>query len=232
MEEQASPLEPELFAVKMVNEEIGGYLFLRAEAEISKGPSVPRTHRRVFVRTPGNQETDGRAILYSDTYHYPDEPTTNVYISHKVDINRFFGELDQFIFEHRGDFPELFRQEFNVWVNLEGEIVSLKAAIPFSKNIPRGENVHFVRISIPFGDISVAFTPQSINRLSDPNKLPVEMQATIFDSPLFGFDSTRTTTWSKFAARIHWASSRMPLDILNLLIERASRIQFMHESEN
>jgi hypothetical protein len=223
VEDQFPSLESESFEIRVRREELGGYSFLHLESDIAKASPVPRIHRRVLLRTPDVKQTDGRAILYSDTYLYEDEPKTYVYINHKVKLPQFFRGLDDFFSERRADFPELYWREFSMWANWHGEMKSLTTRLPFSENAPLDESIRFARIAIPFGDISIDFANRPVSRLADLNNLPVEMQTTVFDSPLFGFDATRTSLWSAFASRIHWAAGSIPFEILGRLIEQAAR---------
>jgi hypothetical protein len=199
--------------------EISGFRFLAAEAEVLEYSLPARLHRRVISIAPGQEDLHGKVVLYSDTYLLKSEPQSFVYARHKSNLGGLLGALDEFFSEKVDDFPELRDRQFRIRLNAGGELMEVYARWPFLIGVPGTKDLRFLRIAFPFGDLCVEFgNPDSEKATIGSSIRQQDMSSVYFGSPLFGFEATRSIFLGALAARIHWASGKIPVEVLDRLI--------------
>jgi hypothetical protein len=206
--------------VRTEPEVIGNFPIVIAEPEPLTESGITRRHKRIIAS--GKADVYGRPIVYCDTYSSsrPSSDLTFVYARHQSKQREFLLKLDYFLENQRHNFPELADRSFECILNVDGEFVQTSSPLPFSLNLGvNPENIKFLRISIPFGDISIEFTTAA--RVSD-DELAFARRRTLpraLESPLFGFDASHSSIWAPFLAQIHWAAGSIPYSTLENLIE-------------
>jgi len=213
--------------VRQEFETIGSFSIVTAETpqmNIRGGGS--RQHRRVLC---ASQLPDlfGKPIAYSDTYVTASGQKTFVYARHREQPRTFFLKLDYFFEENERDFPELAAREFVCWMNYRGRALDVEVPRPFSVHLPLDveqmediAGIEFVRIGLPFGDLSVEFgepTPEPMNEFDYVRQRTLNK---FVEAPLFGFDATTSTVLASFFSRIHWANESVPPKILERMLEQ------------
>ena len=161
----------------------------------------------------------GRKIAYSDTYLRPGEPTY-VYARHSAEPVKFFRILDYFLLQQLEEFPELKGREFDLLLNRAGAATEVSICLPFSTSLSL-DALAFVRIYLPFGDISIEFDEITLT-VDELNPLREQMLTRGLERPLVGFDMTKYHLLAKLMAELHWASGIVPQSILEGLIEQFS----------
>jgi len=198
---------------------VNGFRFLVAEAEILEQSLPARLHRRVISISPHNQDLHGKVVLYSDTYFQRDEPQSYVYARHGSDQMGFLSSLDEFFGQKLHDFPELRERQFSVTANAGKELAEWYAAWPFCVGAAVAKEINFMRIALPFGDLCIDFDKTVLEETTIGFRIrEQDMSSVCFGSPLFGFDVTRSVFLAALAARIHWASGKIPVEVLDRLI--------------
>ncbi len=200
---------------------IEGVSFVVAEVPAVNG----RQHRRVIGLAPQDPALHGKPLVYADSYPLDNERTI-VYARHRTSPAEFVAELDNFFLEQLVDFPELRRRLFQCQMNIAGELVEDEVGLPFTEftNIVGLDYLRFLRLSIPFGDLAIEFGTPTLeipNQLSGLNRhqLPRALE-----TPLVGCDLTKASVLAVLMSRLHWASDRIPPQILERLIDQMNLV--------
>jgi hypothetical protein len=170
---------------------------------------------------PGSSAIHGRPILYADSYVLEKDEPSYVYARHSATVESFIKELDWLFEGDPTEFAELRRKEFSFFLNVGGAPYRADLQFPFADCFHFGEDVRFVRISFPFGDISVEFgPPRTTNdeyRFVDLNYLTAELER-----PLLGCETTKSEVLGKLMARLHWAHGLINEFTLEHLIDQVA----------
>jgi len=198
--------------------EVSNRPFLVAEVGLGK-----RTHRRVIGEaTSGHPSLTGKPILYVDSYGDPEQPRIYAYARHKVTFTEFVRLLDRFILDKTPAYKELKGREFPVWTNGGGGLIQSKVRFPLTSE-PVDSKTSFFRISIPFGDIAIEFTPTSPEAKDELTSVKVGKLPRLIESPLFGCDLSQTSEACSLFAQVHWAGpDQLPAAIVTGLIKQMS----------
>lgn len=198
-----------------------GYGYLTVEAEFRPSGQATREHKRIIGDDDPGSFTYGKSLVYSDTYRFSSEAPTYVYARHRATAGEFMALLDEFMAERIAELREL-QRELRYVLYSGGAVREGNAYIPFSRSLAdvRFEELSFLRLFVPFGDISVQFGPPRAQDLDEIYLADQGMIATPLEAPLFGFDATSSRYWVEFMAQIHWASELIqPLIISEIISE-------------
>jgi hypothetical protein len=196
---------------------VGTFRFLIGEGEIQLESGGPlRVHRRAVAINSKNEDLDGQVIFYSDSYATRTEPITYVYTRHRSTPLQFLQALDDFYATE--DFEELRGAKFPFVSNFDGRLAESVIGFPFTRWFDeRHHEIRFVRISMPFGDLSIEFADPSITVYANATQLMVELPEVRFDSPLLAVETSRSTVLLPLLAHLHWASDKIPYGVLTEL---------------
>jgi hypothetical protein len=223
MDKNVQAMETNYPRVRFRRDEIDGYPYLTAETEPLQEGDVKREHLRII----GDKQAGvaGHPIVYSDSYSSTRPDETYVYARHRVDQVKFFASLDTFLEHLKSDLHEMTAGPFRCVLGREGELDERQIALPFSRHADSNlKAIDFLRLSVPFGDMSVEFGKATSHddqlKLAGQNALAMKLE-----SPLFGFDALASDLWVPFLAGIHWASGLIQPTILQRLIHVAVRVK-------
>ncbi len=201
--------------------EIEGFSFLNAETEPLREGDVKREHVRIIGAKRSGIE--GHPIVYSDSYSKVGQDEIYAYARHRVDQSKFFSSLDSFLDKTKADLPEFGKQPLPCVLGIRGELSRKHISVPFTHELgPELREIEFLRLSVPFGDMSVEFGEASVH----DDQLKFVQKGTLprkIEFPLFGFDAS-SDIWVPFLAEIHWASELVARRILENLIRAAIRV--------
>lgn len=223
MDKSVPTLETNYTRVRFRRDKTAGFSFLTAETAALHEGDVKREHLRIIGDIQAGIE--GRPIVYSDSYSSSGPDEAYVYARHRVDQSKFFANLDTFLEQLKSDLHEIASGPFRCVVGREGELEEWQITWPFSRYAEMNLNtIDFLRMSVPFGDMSVEFGKTIIH---DDQLKHVEENALgkKLESPLFGFDALASDLWVPFLARIHWGAELIEPAILQRLIRMAARVQ-------
>jgi len=214
---RAAPVYPN---VKQEYETVQGFPIVTAEASIASHEGG-RLHKRVLGASPQWPETLGKPIVYSDSYVRSPGEETYAYARHDVDYARFLVVLDYFFQQQRERFPELMDRTFPCWLNQGGKLVEAEVPFPFSLHLPANDGeMEFIRMSLPFGDLSIEFSEPSVQAVSELDFLRRRALQKFVESPLFGFDASSSTVLVPLMAEIHWAAKIVPRRVLGEVLQQ------------
>ncbi len=206
--------------VKQEFETVEGFSIVTAETSIVSGEGA-RVHKRVFGASPQWPATLGKPIVYSDSYVGSPGEETYAYARHDVDYARFLVVLDYFFQQQRERFAELMDRSFPCWLNQGGKLVETQVPFPFSLHLPtNGGEIEFIRMSLPFGDLSVEFSKPRVQAVSELDFLRRKVLQKFVESPLFGFDASTSTLLVPLMAQIHWATKIVPQRVLGEVLQQ------------
>lgn len=205
------PKAPERFYqnVKTNLGKVANFSYFTAETDVLEGGGQ---HRRIIGFAPGNPDIHFKPIIYGDAYLSTSEPTTYVYARHTSKPSTFFPLLDDFLL---ANVPELSGRQFTMDLNVANEPLELQSPLPFTAKMPLQHDIRFCRVNLPLGDLTIEF--------GEPVVLSSEVRdkrmTTRLESPLLGCDFSKSTLYAKLMAQVHWASNRIPTDVLIKLME-------------
>src|SRR5437764_6774141 len=214
--------EPALPHAKLETREIEGYSYIAAEARSLRHSGVTRDHTRLIgIQDPA---VSGHPLVYSDTYS-GSRDDVYVYARHAVQQSAFFLQLDAFLEQLLTDFPELSGKPFLFSLQANGEFIDAELSLPLlqSLEIPADE-IDFARLSLNIVDMAVEFTGTPFVSSDETMFTDKGLLRRKLESPLFGFDASRSDIWAPFLAEIHWASRSIPKHILSKLIRSAAAV--------
>ena len=175
-----------------------------------------RQHQRILA-VARDSDLNGRAVVYADAYVERRE-ATYIYARHKWDAAGFLRELDRFL---AAEFPDWIGRKFPVVMNIAGTRHSFEAQSPFSGALSNLESIHFAKFTFPFGPITIEFGPAQPVEHNFTDLTKGQLVRTL-ETPLIGCDVTRTELVTGLIAHGHWASSKIPNDILRTLLLQAA----------
>lgn len=187
-----------------------------AEARSLRASGVTRDHTRIIAAaTPG---VAGHPIVYSDFYTSPREKMY-VYARHRTEQAAFFARLDTFLSEKLTEFPELQNEFISVTLQVNGRFRNSFVALPLVQGIDRPfEDIDFVRLSLPPGDLAIEFTTQAVISSHELDFIARRALPKRLEAPLVSYDATRSDFWAELVARIHWAADVVETEVLRTLI--------------
>lgn len=181
-----------------------------------------RQHKRIVSAQPSSV-TYGRALAYSDTYVSASGTDTFVYCRHKTDIEEFLFLFDNFFYERETDFVELSSREFKCYLNVKGRLIVEDVSFPLTTWFQRSYNlssIGFIRLNIPFGDVSVQFVDTVVEHHNLLDYLQQRMMKRALEAPLFGLDASKSQVLVPLMTRVHWASEIIPKHVLNQIMQQ------------
>jgi hypothetical protein len=216
----AEPVDPH---VRLDTREIGDFSYITAEIGSLRQSGVTRDHTRLIGK--GKRGVTGHPLVYSDSYSGSREDVY-VYARHRLTQKEFFSRLDLFLETTLADFPELTGKPLLFSFQVNGEFVESELFQPLIDNLEiPPEQIDFARLSINIGDIAVEFNSTPVV-LSDETAFTQKgVLRRKLESPLFGFDASRSDLWAPFLAEIHWASGLISREILQTLIRSAATVK-------
>jgi hypothetical protein len=204
-------------------EKVGGYSVELAETPVMKEAGVNREHRRLIGLI--HPKLNGRPIVYSDTIRATKIDEVYVYARHRVDKVSFFSKLDLFLSKTLLGFAELSGKSFDCVMQMDGELQETEIDLPIAKYLEaRLDGLTFFRLSTVFGDISVEFVDKPIIRTDELAFTAHGSLNRATESPLFGFDGSKSDVWVPFMAEIHWASNLITSQTLETMIQTAIQV--------
>ena len=221
MNESPINAEPVLPNVKLETREIDGYPYIVAEARSVRESGVARDHTRLL----GIQEAvSGHPLVYSDAYS-GSRDDVYVYARHRLEQTAFFLQLDAFLERILADFPELSDKPLLFSLQAGGEFVKRELSLPLlhALDIPE-KQIDFARLSLNIGDMAVEFASEPLVSADETAFTDKGALRRRLETPLFGFDASRSEIWAPFLAEIHWASGMIPKHILSKLIGSAAAV--------
>jgi hypothetical protein len=215
------PVHPQ---IQVQTREIDGFSYIAAEVRSLRQSGVTRDHLRIIGL--GKRAISGHPLVYSDTYLGTRDDEILVYSRHRVDQKNFFSRLDSFLEKTLSDFSELAGKPLHFSLQVDGEFIEAEIPLPLVRNleIPPGK-IDFARLSIKLGDIAIEFSSKPIVSAKEQSFTKKGVLRRRLESPLFGFDASRSDIWAPFLADIHWASGMIPRRILQSLIQSAAPVK-------
>jgi hypothetical protein len=195
---------------------VAGRSWLIAEARSLRSAGVTRDHTRVIGRA--TLEVAGHPIVYSDFYSSPREKMY-VYARHRVGQAAFFAHLDAFLEEKLPEFPELQNEFISLTLQVSGSFRKSFVALPLAQGLDHPvEDIDFVRLALPPGDIAIEFTAEAAISSHELDFIAQRALPRQLEAPLVSYDATRSDFWAEMVARIHWATDVLETEVLRTLI--------------
>jgi hypothetical protein len=169
--------------VRWAKNEAEGFCYVVAEVQLKN-----RLHKRIIAADPAHQETDGKPLLYADSYLAGEEPETFIYARHICSPGSFFQKLNSFVESILAEYPELRNRKYPLMLSLKGRARIGELAMPYKIEEKIIQHTEFFRLDLPFGATTVEFLNGSItaenqqDRLVAGGVLPQQLEA-----PLAGF---------------------------------------------
>jgi len=223
MNERPSNEEPVYPHVRLETRDIDDFSYVTAEIGSLRHSGVTRDHTRLIgLKKRG---VAGHPLVYSDSYSGMRDDLY-IYARHRVSQKDFFSRLDSFLEATLAKFPELTGKPLLFSFQVNGEFVDAELSLPLLSNIELPlEQIDFARLSINVGDIAVEFNSAPVISSEETAFTQRGALRRKLESPLFGFDASRSDVWASFLAEIHWASELISKKILHTLIRSTATVK-------
>lgn len=215
--------EPVYPGVQLKNKEIDGFPYVEAEVRSLRSSGITRDHLRIIGA--GAPELAAHPIVYSDTYSNAPEDVVYVYARHRIDQATFFSRLDSYLEKNLAEFPELTGKPLHLSLQVHGEFTEVDLELPLVRHLEiRPDRIDFARMSVLPGDMAIEFTGEPIVCSQEFLFTQKGVLSRKLESPLFGFDASRSEFWAAFLTDIHWASELVRKEILRAVIQSAAQV--------
>jgi len=223
MNERPTDEEPVYPHVRLDTREIDGFSYVIADIGSLRQSGVTRDHTRLIgLKQRG---VAGHPLVYSDSYSGMRDDLY-IYARHRVSQKDFFSRLDAFLETTLPNFPELTGKPLLFSFQVDGDFVDVELSLPLLRNIELPlDQIDFARLSINVGDIAVEFNTTPVISSQETAFTQKGALRRQLESPLFGFDASRSDLWASFLAQIHWASGLISKKILQTLIRSAATVK-------
>ena len=219
--QQVSEFDPIYPHVRIEYEKEKDFPYVLATTDRLIEGGATRQHKRIIANL--GVEIAGHPLVYCDEYSTAKGYETYVYARHRVTSGEFLLKLDFFLEANSTKFSELIGRSFRCAALIGEEFMELDLTTPFTLSLkPEQQQIKFLRLSIPFGDISVEFAQSSIISSTELRFAKRKVLSRKVESPLFGFAASKSTIWAPFLGSIHWASGIIPPGILENLIQMSA----------